>query len=536
MDRVAWLSVLRTPWCGLTLSDLHRLTGSDNPEFRDFSVPELIDRHVLLLSADGQRRLTRTMEILRQALALRWRQSASPSFSSWIERTWRTLGGPACVDATALENIRVFFSLLDAVAPDGLAAFGSNFDIDFDRLFAQPDPAVSERCGIQVMTIHKSKGLGFDVVLVPGLDRRSSGDPNPLVCSLERVNPWSGEPEFLVAPIGVQGDDTEPLYKWVRKQRQIRFDEERKRLLYVACTRARSELHLFGTAAAARAGVSVQNKDSLLATAWTALRTEFETQEREQRVGAHGHIVAFPAGGVLEEVAATAGPGRRLTLRRLPLDSEPFVSAPNVTAAASFSAGDADSGSPEFVRPEGSRQSRLVGSVVHTLLERLGPGLASIETDQLHARVTSLLRAAALTGEALKSVSNAVTKMLLDCARDPVCKWILAPHADAQSEASWTGFIAGESRIRTLRADRVFRAGPEPLRDGSEFLWVVDYKTSGREPSGALFLAAERAIYGPQLHAYARALRALHGADTPLRLGLYYPAVTALDYWDPDRE
>jgi hypothetical protein len=126
--------------------------------------------------------------------------------------------------------------------------------------------------------------------------------------------------------------------------------------------------------------------------------------------------------------------------------------------------------------------------------------------------------------------------MLLDCAKDPVCRWILATHAEAQSEASWTGFVPGESRIRTLRADRVFRAGREPLQEGSDVIWVIDYKTSSRAPSGTLFLAAERAIYAPQLHAYANAVRALHGADTPLRLGLYYPAITALDYWDPDRE
>ncbi len=535
MDRIAWLSALRAPWCGLTLPDLHGLTGSDDSACKDLSVLELIEHHQHLLSADGRRRLTRTAEILRRALDLRWRQSESPSFSSWIERTWRTLGGPACIDAAARENTEVFFSLLDAVAPDGLAALSSNFDVEFDRLFAQPDPAVSERCGIQVMTIHKAKGLGFDVVLVPGLDRKSSSDPNPLICSLERANPWSGEPEFLVAPIGLQGEDTEPLYRWVRKQRQIRFDEERKRLLYVACTRARSELHLFGTAAANRTGVSFQNKDSLLATAWPALRGEFEAYEQPAaQVATPAPIIPFPAPGILEEIAAAVEPSSRLTLRRLLLDADPFSPTSNVTVAGSLSV--SDPATPEFVRPEGSRQSRLVGSVVHTLLERLGPQLASTPADQLRARVTSLLRAAALTGEALRSVTDSVTKMLLDCVQDPVCQWILSPHAEAQSEASWTSFVPGESRTRTLRADRVFRAGLKPLQEGSDFLWVIDYKTSSRAPSGALFLAAERAIYAPQLRAYASALRALHGADTPLRLGLYYPAITALDYWDPDHE
>jgi ATP-dependent exoDNAse (exonuclease V) beta subunit len=534
MNRIAWLSVLRAPWSGLTLSDLHLLTGSDHPEFKDLSILELIDRHRHLLSADGQQRLSRTTEILRRALDLRWRQSESPTFSSWIERTWRTLGGLACIDAAAYENTQVFFSLLDAVTPDGLAPSTAEFDAEFTRLFAQPDPAVSERCGIQLMTIHKAKGLGFEVVIVPGLDRKSSADPKPLVCSLERTSPGnSSESEFLVAPIGLHGEDTEPLYAWVRNQRQIRFEEERKRLLYVACTRARRELHLLGTAVASAPGVRYENKDSLLATAWPALHGDFESALREPPVAPPARVLAFPAPGVLEEVAAVGESAPRLALRRLPLDIVQPPLPANVAVTGSISSVPADT--PEFVRPEGSRQARLIGSVVHTLLERLGPDLARLDAAQLRSRVVTPLRASALTGDSLKSVTSTVTQMLLGCATDPVCQWILAPHAAAQSEVSWSGVVLGESgsRLRTLRADRVFRAGPEPLTEGSDYLWVIDYKTSGPAPSGALFLQAERTLYAPQLLAYARALRALHGPETPLRLGLYYPAIAMLDYWDP---
>lgn len=531
MDRIAWLSVLRAPWCGLTLSDLHLLTGSDDPAFRNRSILELIEIRGHLLSDDGRQRLARTTEILRRALDLRWRQSESPSFASWVERTWRTLGGPACIDAAAYENTQVFFSLVDAVAPDGLAASTASFDAEFDRLFALPDPAVSERAGIQLMTIHKAKGLGFDVVIVPGLDRRSSGDPNPLVCSLERINPWTAENEFLVSPIGLHGEDTEPLYKWVRKQRQIRFDEERKRLLYVACTRARRELHLLGTAVASAAGVRAQSQDSLLATAWPALRATFEGAVRQPRPASR--VIAFP--GEIREVAAVAD-SPRLMLRRLPLAPEPPVGAENVTVTGSISVADPDA--PEFQRREGSRESRLIGSTVHTFLERLGPDLEMINAADLRVRIGSLLRAAALTGDSLKNVTDTVAKMLLACAADPVCRWIVAPQPEAQSEASWTGFLAGTNpratSLRTLRADRVFRAGPAPLDSSSaDFLWVIDYKTAEAAPS-ALLLASERAQYAPQLLAYTRALRALHGAATKFRLGLYYTAVPALDWWDPE--
>ena len=533
MDRIAWLSVLRAPWCGLRLADLHRLTGSDDRTCRSLSVPELIERHLLLLSEDGQQRLAQTAAILRRALDLRWRQSESPSFSSWIERTWRTLGGPACVDAAGYENAQVFFSMLDALPPGGPALSTAAFDAELSRLFAQPDPGVSERCGIQLMTIHKAKGLGFDVVILPGLDRLASSDKNPLVISLERISPWhAGQTEFLVAPIGAQGEDTNPLFRWVRKQRQIRFDEELKRLLYVACTRARKQLHLLGTAVATANGVRPESKKSLLAVAWPALREEFEAVAQAPQAAQPGRVLAFP--GVLGEVAAVSDSQPSLILRRLPPGAEPPPAAENATAAGSLSLADSDV--PEFRRPQGSREARIVGSAVHALLQRCGSELSRLSPADLRARAEALLRAFALTGEPLRSASAKVMPLLLACAADPVGQWILAPHPEAQSEASWSGVLPGDaSRLRTLRADRVFRSGPAPLTEGADCFWIIDYKTGEATP-GALFLATERELYAPQLAAYARALRALHGADTALRLGLYYPAIATLDWWEAETE
>ena len=536
MDRVAWLAVLRAPWCGLTLADLHRLTGSDDLASKSLTVLDLIDRNLPSLSPDGQRRLARTTEILRRALDLRWRQSEFPSFCSWIERTWRTLGGASCVDATGLENAQVFFSLLDTVAPDGLAPATAAFDTEMHRLFAEPDPGVSERCGIQLMTIHKAKGLGFDVVIVPGLDRAGAADPHPLVCSLERVSPFSpGETEFLIAPIGLKGEENDPLFQWVRRQRQIRFDEERKRLFYVACTRARTELHLLGTAVASESGIRPEKSSSLLHTAWPALHGEFEAAlTRQAAPDIASRVLAFPAApGILEEVAAAEAPPRP-GLRRLRLDADTRPPTANVTVTVPFLSGQAET--REFRRPQGPRQARAIGSAVHALLQRLGPSLPRLGASQLRSRAVSLLRAAALGDEPLRTATAAVTNMLLACAADPVCRWILSAHPEAQSEVAWTGWLPGESssRLRTLRADRVFRAGPEPLAEGSDCLWVIDYKTSAAPQADRdAFLRAEREVYAPQLRAYAEALRALHGPQIALRLGLYYPTLSALDWW-PD--
>ena len=324
MDRIAWLSVLRAPWCGLTLGDLHLLCGSDSRIFQRTSVPELIATRGQLLSSDGRIRLEGTYRVLEHALAARYREAQS--LSTWLERTWRTLGGPQCIDAAALANTQVFFQMLDSVSADGV---NTAFDAELKRLFAQPDPAASERCGVQLMTIHKAKGLGFDVVIVPGLDRKPKNDSQPLVCSLERAIPGdSSLDEMLVAPIGSKGGTGHPLYKWVQAQKKLRENEERKRIFYVACTRARNELHLLGTAVLGKTSLRPGDENSLLAAAWPALAPLFAQQQPAESVAPDkSHRV--PAAGSADRVGcdhrrgsavdappapagcgATCGPGR----------------------------------------------------------------------------------------------------------------------------------------------------------------------------------------------------------------------------------
>ncbi len=95
------------------------------------------------------------------------------------------------------------------------------------------------------------------------------------MCWLERVPPTGSSQqigEMLVAPIGYKGYDSHRLYRWVQRQKDRGEAEERKRLLYVACTRARQELHLLGTATqTAKSEIKPGDSKSLLATAWPAL-------------------------------------------------------------------------------------------------------------------------------------------------------------------------------------------------------------------------------------------------------------------------
>lgn len=526
MDRVAWLSVLRAPWCGLTLKDLHLLTGSDDPQWKRATILDLVEQHLQKLSEDGRRRLSHTVEILKHALATRFSGLHATSFSQWIERTWRSLGGAQCVDAAGYENALVYFSMLDAVSPDGLVCLTEDFDAEFNRLYARPDPSVSERAGIQLMTIHRAKGLGFDVVIVPGLERKPASDQQSLIASLERTDA-EGAAEILVAPIGFKGGNKHPTYAWVQKQRAQRADEERKRLFYVACTRARKELHLLGTATQTKSGLVPGDPKSLLNTAWPAIQEEFTVAVKDN-LPAIDNLIEFPQQQEpygLEIAAETERtPGLELLRLQEILRLSPELKNVTVKGINSLSTSHKET----FARPEGSRRARIVGSTVHALLDSLSQG---IQPAEFQHRARQLLRQSAFSGKVLEEAVQEVVNAVENSIHDPHGAWILRQRANAESEMSWTGWFEG--RLQTLRADRVFTAGLEPDSEGSDCTWIVDYKMSS--PSGEdveIFLNRQRDFYTPQLMRYANALRAVHGNDLPIHLGLYYPRLGKLDWWN----
>jgi ATP-dependent exoDNAse (exonuclease V) beta subunit len=521
MDRIAWLSVLRAPWCGLTLRDLHLLTGADDRELRQAPMIDLLEARLNLLDGEARVRAARALATMKGAMASRFAGLHASSFSQWIERTWRSLGGAECVDATGYENAHVYFTMLDGIAPDGLDALTGDFEEELKKLFAQPDPTVSERAGVQVMTIHRAKGLGFDVVIVPGLDRRPAMDRQSLIVSLERSDA-AGNDEMLVAPIGMKGGEKHPTYAWVQRQRQRRADEERKRLLYVACTRARKELHLLGTATMNKAGLQPGDAKSLLNASWPALALEFE-RFAAARSAREENVLLFPEAGL--EIAATADDGPGLKLRRLRAVAPRPPEMKNVRAAGTYAASAA--GDADFSRPEGSRRARMVGSVVHALLDAASRGA---KLDALRRLARSRLRAAAFSGRQFEPALAEVVGAVERCLRDAVGAWILLPREGAQSEVSWTGWFEG--RLQTLRADRVFPAAEEPGSEGSQCVWIIDYKMSSAEGEAVeSFLSRQRAVYAPQLARYAQALRSVRGVQTPMRLGLYYPRVGQFDWW-----
>jgi ATP-dependent exoDNAse (exonuclease V) beta subunit len=77
-DRLSWLAVLRAPWCGLILTDLHALAA----DYPHKTIPTLLsdERLKQQLSAAGQRRLARVWPVLQRGLERRGRLS----YECWL--------------------------------------------------------------------------------------------------------------------------------------------------------------------------------------------------------------------------------------------------------------------------------------------------------------------------------------------------------------------------------------------------------------------------------------------------------------------
>jgi len=247
-------------------------------------------------------RLARMREVLAPALDHRMRGTLRDR----VEGVWLALGGPACVeDATELENAEIFLDELERLEEASELTDFSALGESLKKLYALPDVNAGVDA-VEIMTIHKAKGLEFDTVIVPGLDRPPRSGRRPLFAWRFLPSPLAGEGAgergLLLAPIDETGGDKEPLYRYVRDLDREAEDIEAGRLLYVAATRAKSRLHLLACLKVDDHGViKMPFKRSLLGIAWRAfadsvrLPAPGQQESDEQKRLPPGDIRRLPA-------------------------------------------------------------------------------------------------------------------------------------------------------------------------------------------------------------------------------------------------
>jgi len=487
-DRIAWLAVLRAPWCGLRWADLDALCGDDSRS----QVWDLVQRPERLarLSPDGQARLRNVTATLMRAIEAR----GGTTLSRWIERTWIELDGPACLDDTAeRSSAEQFFALLGAAERGG--------ELDDPALLhgaleaVQPQADAPREQGIEIMTMHRAKGLEFDTVVLLGLAREPRPDEPKALQWLARSTA-DGTDDLIMVPAAFAGNagdaGGERLAEFVRRAERDRDSAERARLLYVATTRARERLHVVWQLPAEAAAPPTS---SLLAHLWPVVS-----------VRPHDDASEPPSE---DQPAAIVPVLRRLVAPRTSMGTDgPRVPEPVPR--------------PEFVWA--SHAAAHVGTVVHRYLQRVAEqgldGWSARRVDETKPRFARELELLGVERAEIERATERVATALARALADPRGRWLLGPHEDARTELRLT--VRSGEVLEHIRLDRTFVA------EGRR--WIVDFKTSQHEGSYAdEFLRSEVARYAPQLERYAHAAAAIDAR--PIELGLYFPLLGELRSW-----
>ena len=262
-DRLAWFALLRAPWCGLLLKDIAALADIEQKEndrgvmTKETIVWELMcdESHWHGISTDAIVRIRRIREALKPCMDHRQRQLLRMT----VETVWQVLGGTGCLNPVArdrnhsandLDDAMIYLDYLENQEEAGDIQDLAGFERGLQALYASPDLNADD--SLQIMTIHKAKGLEFDTVIVPGLGRVSRNNDKRLLKWIEQPHSEVMDErnvsiaDLLLAPIQETGTKNDSIYRWMEKLDQSKGQLEADRLLYVAATRAKKFLHLLG--------------------------------------------------------------------------------------------------------------------------------------------------------------------------------------------------------------------------------------------------------------------------------------------------
>lgn len=186
----------------------------------------------------------------------------------------------------------------------------------------EPAATVQADDALQIMTIHNSKGLEFDLVILPQLDKSVKGD----TASIKYLPGKEGEQGLL----GIKVPDKEMqlqnsgVYELAKARDSELEEEESRRLLYVAMTRAQKQLLMVGTVAEEKLPEAVIGLPAAKGW-WQQLQAVYEADWEKQESSCPW--VRLLCAAALSPAVAQQGEQQQLALEPLALAPLPAYAA-----------------------------------------------------------------------------------------------------------------------------------------------------------------------------------------------------------------
>ena len=506
-DRISWMALLRGPWCGLSLNEL-KLLASRN----DLTIWQQINDRTLVaqLEKESAQRLQRFITVLEQSLIQR-QQVELGSLTRWA---WHSLGGGHTLFGASVDDIETVFNLIDDLQRGGDLPSLNDLDKALQGLYAMPSGNSSG--GVQpkvvVSTMHKSKGLQYDTVILPSLSNRPRVDEREIMMWAEHQNK-QGMSNLLLAPLRL-GASTSAHFEYLRKLESKRASNEAIRLMYVAATRAERKLVLLANVDVNEETGEVKSpaSSSLLATLWETLNAKFN----------------FPLEPVQEDELSKV---LAQDLARLNSDFQTsFQESVQWQVAQQLNAQQAVT--EETIEDDEDLSQQYdwatnaasgVGTVLHSWLQYNGANVLNVQIDQaqLSAWRTELvaLRVPDTHIEyAVRNLKQAVENIKVDTQ----AHFIFDTYEIEKNEYALSALDGGV--VKKSIIDRTF-VDDEGVR------WIVDYKSTPTKNKDLQAFAQEQVKmrHQNQLERYGELMSEID--NRPIQLAVFFPLIKQLVSW-----
>lgn len=449
-NRLSWLAMLRSPYCGLSLNDILSIAQFNKKKSVYYALLQL-DK-IQELSDEGRIRAGFFIQVMNQALSQRYQNR----LADWVAQTLKEFHVDQILNQDQLNDLEQLWTLLDRYEQEGRLPDMKEFLAELNKLYSQQ--ATPSR--LQIMTIHKSKGLEFDTVFIPGLGAQPNRGDNPMLRWLKIPTENHGN-LLLVSPIQAAHQDGCALYDYLSKIDEEKNSYESQRLLYVAVTRAKSRLYLMDSSTKS----SKSSFRSLLK------HLEFidvdDPDSNEELIFTRPKLTKLPLHFHLQNKLHVNNPLNNLTSELAP-------------------------GTP-----------RLTGIVAHQLLQWICDNhpqtIAQVPWNLAQNEFKKLGFDSQMQQFALSALKDQISTLF----QDEIGMWIIAKHNKEQNE--YELLVESQNNLVTRIIDRTF--------EDKGVLWIIDFKT-GKEDVKA------STKHQQQLNEYGHYLSSR--SPLPIHCGLYY--------------
>ena len=506
---LALATVLRSPLCGFTVQQLYELAHRRGKN-------ETLEAALIKAANNGNAAAQQARSLFQ---ALRARLASTPyTFYSFLltrmEAGIRFSGrlGPQAADALK-EFLRATLTYERGKTPTipGFLGWLSKAEIEVKR------EQEGANGGVRIMTVHGSKGLEAPVVILPHTHRRMDD------ISRDRLRWFDAEDAPAPLPYWKPPkEDTPAETKSLDAQDKAKAEEEERRLLYVAMTRAEDRLYLCGW----KPRASTNEKKPSSATWYETVRAAFEAsttvetcKPAEDGVAGTRFRLFAPAtspdrlpkkddsgGAVVPSTLrtdATALAKLQAAIPTEPSPPRPFTPSqmlPEPAAPSPLEALHKLKGTGSTARRHRSGSPFFRGNVLHGLLQRL----PEIPQDEREAAARRYLSRPSF--DLIPAQVDDWSREALAITNDPDFADLFS--ATSRAEVAVTG-IVGELVV-SGQIDR--------LVEREDDVWVVDYKSNRPPPTTAAHVPES---YRAQLAAYKSVLEGLYPGK-PIRTFLLW--------------